>query len=80
METKIYKPIVKEFLKQDVRVIKVDTYHEYIVCKDMFDVLGLVKTDGTWTNPKNKMLKFLGLMNKKRVPPKAGGTIKTRQI
>lgn len=54
----VYKPIVKEFLKQDVRVIKVDDYHEYIVCKDMFDALGLVK-DGIWSMPKQKMLEFL---------------------
>lgn len=61
---KVYKTKVKEFLGQDVRIIKVDDYHEYIVCKDMFDVLGLVKDDGTWTNPKNKMFDFLELINK----------------
>ena len=59
METKVYKPTIKEFLKQDVRVIKVDTYHEYIVCKDMFNVLGLVSKDGIWSMPKRKMLEFL---------------------
>lgn len=59
MENKVYKPIIKEFLKQDVRVIKVDTYHEYIVCKDMFDVLGLVLNNGDWNKPKKKMLEFL---------------------
>ena len=59
METKVYKPIVKEFLKQDVRVIRVDTYHEYIICKDMFSVLGLVSKDGIWSMPKRKMLEFL---------------------
>lgn len=59
METKVYKPIIQEFLKQDVRVIKVDAYHEYIVCKDMFDVLGLVSKDGIWSMPKRKMLEFL---------------------
>lgn len=61
----VYKPIVKKFLGYDVRVVDVDKRNEYIICKDMFDVLGLVKDDGTWTDPKNKMLKFLGLMNKK---------------
>jgi hypothetical protein len=61
----VYKPIVKKFLGYDVRVVDVDQRNEYIICKDMFDVLGLVKDDGTWTNPKKKMLEFLGLMNKK---------------
>lgn len=61
----VYKPIIKKFLGYDVRVVNVDKRNEYIICKDMFDVLGLVKYDGTWTNPKNKMLKFLELMNKK---------------
>lgn len=61
----VYKPIIKKFLGYDVRVVNVDKRNEYIICKDMFDVLGLVKDDGTWTNPKNKMLKFLELMNKK---------------
>ena len=55
----VYKPIIKKFLKQDVRVIKVDTYHEYIICKDMFDALGLVSKDGIWSMPKRKMLEFL---------------------
>jgi hypothetical protein len=59
MENKVYKPIVKEFLKQDVRVIRVDAYHEYIVCKDMFNVLGLTDKDGKWNKPKKKMLDFL---------------------
>lgn len=66
----VYKPIVKKFLGYDVRVVNIDQRNEYIICKDMFDVLGLVKTDGTWTNPKNKMLKFLGLMNKKELHQK----------
>ena len=59
MKNKVYKPVTKKFLKQDVRVIKTDDRKEYIICKDMFDVLGLVDEDGTWTRPKNKMLKFL---------------------
>lgn len=59
MENKSYKPIIKEFLGQDVRVIKVDDYHEYIICKDMFNVLGLVKENGSWASPKKKMLDFL---------------------
>ena len=65
MENKtVYKPIVKKFLGYDVRVVTVDKRNEYIICKDMFDVLGLVKDDGTWTNPKNKMFDFLDLINK----------------
>lgn len=55
----VYKPIAKKFLGYDVRVVNVDKRNEYIICKDMFDVLGLVKDDGTWTNPRNKMLRFL---------------------
>jgi hypothetical protein len=60
----IYKPIIKKFLGYDVRVVDVDQRNEYIICKDMFDVLGLVKDDGTWTNPKKKMLEFLELIHK----------------
>ena len=60
----VYKPIVKKFLGYDVRVVQVDKRKEYIICKDMFNVLGLVKDDGTWTNPKNKMFDFLDLINK----------------
>lgn len=60
----VYKPIIKKFLGYDVRVIQVDKRKEYIICKDIFDVLGLVKDDGTWTNPKNKMFDFLNGINK----------------
>lgn len=59
-----YKPIIKKFLGYNVRVIQVDKRKEYIICKDMFDVLGLVDEDGTWTRPKNKMLKFLDGVDK----------------
>ena len=81
----VYKPIIKKFLKQDVRVIKVDTYHEYIVCKDMFNVLGLVSNDGSWTRPKQKMLEFLeGIDGKEDVQSLhvlvKQGKIKTTQI
>lgn len=55
----VYKPIVKKFLGYDVRVIDVDKRNEYIICKDIFDVLGLVNKDGTQTRPKNKMIMFL---------------------
>ena len=59
MENKTYKPTIKKFLGYDVRVVQVDKRNEYIICKDMFDVLGLVDDDGTWTRPKNKMIEFL---------------------
>ena len=55
----VYKPIVKKFLGYNVRTVRIDKRKEYIICKDMFDVLGLVDEDGTWTRPKNKMLRFL---------------------
>ena len=60
MENKtVYKPIIKKFLGYDVRVIQVDKRNEYIICRDMFDVLGLVRGNGIWTDAKNKMLEFL---------------------
>lgn len=65
MENKVYKTTIKKFLGYDVRIIKVDDYHKYIICKDMFDVLGLVKDDGTWTDAKKKMIKFLDGVDKK---------------
>ena len=64
MENKVYKTTIKKFLGWDVRVIQVDKRNEYIVCKDMFEVLGLVDTDGTWTRPKNKMIEFLDEITK----------------
>lgn len=59
MENKVYKVTIKKFLGEDVRVVRVDNEHEYIVCRDMFDVLGLVKENGSWASPKQKMLEFL---------------------
>lgn len=84
MKNKSYKPIIKEFLGQDVRIIKVDDYHEYIVCKDMFDVLGLAK-DGIWNKPKKKMLEFLDEIDEKEdwktLPVLVKqGKIKTKQV
>lgn len=80
MENKtVYKPIIKEFLKQDVRVIKVDAYHEYIVCKDMFDALGLVKENGDWNDAKKKMLEFLELMDSKADSESLGVRVKDKQ-
>lgn len=77
MENKtVYKPIIKKFLKQDVRVIKVDTYHEYIICKDMFDALGLVKENGDWNDAKKKMLEFLELMDSREYSESLGVLLK----
>lgn len=61
---KTYKTKVKEFLGYDVRTVRLNNEHEYIVCKDMFEVLGLVDEDGGWNKPKKKMLEFLDLINK----------------
>lgn len=60
----VYKPVVKNFMGvADVRVVEVGR-DEYVVCKDMFDALGLVKEDGTWTNSREKMLEFLDIVGK----------------
>lgn len=56
----VYKPTIKKFLGKEVRVITVGL-KQYIILKDMFDVLGRVKADGTWTNAKNKLEKFLAV-------------------
>lgn len=64
METNVYKPIIKNFMGiGEVRVIQ-DGRNEYVVCKDMFDCLGLVRTNGDWSDAKEKMLEFLELTNK----------------
>lgn len=60
----VYKPIVKKFLGYDVRMVDVDKRNEYIICKDMFNVLGLVSEDGSWTRPRQKMVEFLNDLNK----------------
>lgn len=60
---KAYKTTIKKFLGYDVRIVQVDKRNEYIICKDMFDVLGLVN-NGIWSMPKKKMLEFLGLVHK----------------
>ncbi len=64
MENKVYKTTIKKFLGYDVRTVRVDNEHEYIVCKDMFEVLGLAK-DGIWNKPKKKMLEFLDDIDEK---------------
>lgn len=57
MSNKVEKRI---FLGMEVRVVN----NEYIILKDMFNALGRVKIDGTWTNEKNKLLTFLADLNK----------------
>lgn len=64
MENKVYKTKIKKFLGKDVRIVRVDNEHEYIVCKDMFNVLGLVLDNGDWNKPKKKMSEFLELIHK----------------
>lgn len=60
----IYKPTIKNFMGiANVRVVQ-DGRNEYVVCKDMFNCLGLVKKDNTWTEPRKKMLEFLDAMGK----------------
>ena len=61
----VYKTTKKKFLGQEIRMVQVDKKKEYIICKDMFDVLGLVKDDGGWDKPKKKMLEFLELVHKR---------------
>ena len=65
MENKVYKTKIKKFLGEDVRIVRVDNEHEYIICKDMFEVLGLVKENGSWASPKKKMLEFLNGIGEK---------------
>jgi hypothetical protein len=65
MNTKeIYKPTIKNFMGiADVRVIQ-DGRNEYVICKDIFDCLGLVDENNIWNKPKQKMLEFLDQMGK----------------
>lgn len=51
---------IKKFLGTEVRVVN----EEYIVLKDMFNALGRVKADGTWTNEKKKTLELLEDLDK----------------
>lgn len=59
----VYKTQTKKFMNETGRFINVDG-EEWLVVKDMFNWLGRVKEDGTWTNEKNKMLKFLKNIDK----------------
>lgn len=54
---------IKKFLGiADVRIVN----NEWIVLKDMFAALGRVKSDGTWTDEKNKLEKIIGKENLKK--------------
>ena len=61
----VYKPVIKKFLGKDVRIVTVG-YDEYIVLKDMFDVLGRLRpTDGQiHGDDRNKLNQFLSDLNK----------------
>ena len=63
MENKVYKPYTKKFFNEEGRFINANGF-EWLVCKDMFNWLGRVKSDGTWTNEKNKMDTFLKNIDK----------------
>ena len=84
METNVYKPTIKNFMGiADVRVIQ-DGRNEYVVLKDVFDCLGLVKEGGIWTEPKQRTLEFLDIIEKKEdcqtlVVLVKQGKIKTKQ-
>lgn len=58
MEKIIYRPIIKDFLGESIRVVQVGL-KEYVILKDIFSVLGRVKADGTWTDEKKKLILFL---------------------
>ena len=57
MTERFYVPTIKYFLGEPVRVIEVNNV-EYLICKDMFSVLGRVRADGTWDKAKSKLLEF----------------------
>lgn len=60
----VYKPVIKKFLGQDVRTV-IDGYKEYIVLKDMFGVLGRLRSDGQIeSTDRYKLLDFLEGLNK----------------
>ena len=57
MTERFYVPTIKYFLGEPVRVIEVNNV-EYLICKDMFSVLGRVRADGTWDDAKKKLFNF----------------------
>ena len=65
----------KIFLGMEVRVVN----GEWIVLKDMFDSLGRVRADGSWTDDKNKLIKFLNDIDKKDHHESLGVVVKRGQ-
>jgi hypothetical protein len=61
--TNVYKPTIKNFMGVDVRTITVGR-NEYIICKDMFEALGLTE-NRKWSMPKQKMMEFLNIINRR---------------
>jgi hypothetical protein len=61
--TNVYKPTIKNFMGVDVRTITVGR-NEYIICKDMFEALGLTE-NGKWSMPKQKMMEFLNIISRR---------------
>lgn len=57
MTERFYVPTIKYFLGEPVRVIEVNNV-EYLICKDMFSVLGRVRADGDWDNARQKLFNF----------------------
>lgn len=64
MKQVVYKTEIRKFFDMEGRFISVDN-GSWLACKDMFNWLGRVKADGTWTNERNKMVGFLKNINKK---------------
>ena len=83
MTERFYVPTIKYFLGEPVRVIEVNNV-EYLICKDMFSVLGRVRADGTWDDAKKKLLNFTKPLSTIEDPEIFGalveqGKIQTRQ-
>ena len=50
----------RSFFGKNVRIVN----DEWIVLRDVVDVLGKIKEDGTWTNSKIKVFEFMDLLGK----------------
>ena len=83
MTDRFYVPTIKYFLGEPVRVIEVNNV-EYLICKDMFSVLGRVRADGSWDDAKKKLFNFTKPSRTIQDPENFGalveqGKIQTRQ-
>ena len=83
MTERFYVPTIKYFLGEPVRVIEVNNV-EYLICKDMFSVLGRVRADGSWDDAKKKLFNFTKPSRTIQDPENFGalveqGKIQTRQ-